>query len=254
MYPHHKSYKNSTKRCHHCGRCGHIRPFCYKLYVYPPYYSQPKSKGKRGKKNQAKKVWKPKETIKCLLAHVPLGVSSRKDWYFYSGCSQHMTGDMRYIEELKLYSNSYVTFGDGTRGRIKGICKLVSPYLPSHVGVLLVVGLTANLINISQLCGQGMSVSYNKSEYIISRKDQVVLMKGSSSKDNCYMWISQSSSKVTSMKEIIYEYGVKGLPKLKIEEELSLMDFMRLMQGVIIGGKANNQTGGPPNNEQPIVG
>lgn len=43
-------------------------------------------------------------------------------------------------------------------------------------------------------------------------------MKGSRSKDNCYIWISQPSSKVKRMKEIISEDGVKGLPKLKIEE------------------------------------
>lgn len=37
-----------------------------------------------------------------------------------------MTGEKNHLEELKPYSNSYVTFGDGTRGRIKGIGKVVS--------------------------------------------------------------------------------------------------------------------------------
>lgn len=26
VYPHHRGYKNSAKRCHHCGIYGHIRP------------------------------------------------------------------------------------------------------------------------------------------------------------------------------------------------------------------------------------
>lgn len=73
-----------------------------------------------------------------------------------------MTGEKRYDEELKPYSNSYVIFGDGTRGRIKGIRKLVSPNLPCIDDVLLVEGLIANLINITQLCYQGLHVSYNK--------------------------------------------------------------------------------------------
>lgn len=148
-YPQLRGYKYSTKICHHYGKYDHIRPFCYKLYEYPQYYSQPKSKGKKGNKTQAKKVWKPKEIVQCLLAHVPLRVSSIKDWYFYSGWSQHMTGERSYIEELKPYSNRYVTFYDGTIERTKGIRKLASLDLICLDGVLLVEGLNANLISIN---------------------------------------------------------------------------------------------------------
>jgi len=44
-------------RCHNCGRCGHIRPYCYKLYGYPQPHVQPKANGKIV---QAKKEWNPK--------------------------------------------------------------------------------------------------------------------------------------------------------------------------------------------------
>lgn len=37
-----------------------------------------------------------------------------------------MTGEKIYLEEWKPYSNSYVTFGDGAKGKIKGLDKLVS--------------------------------------------------------------------------------------------------------------------------------
>lgn len=57
-----------------------------------------------------------------------------------------------------------------------------------------------------------------------------MLIKGSRSKENRYMWISQSSSKVKSMKEMVTEDDIEGLPKLKIEEKLALVRFMRLMQ------------------------
>lgn len=76
-----------------------------------------------------------------------------------------------------------------------------------------------------------------------------MLMKGSIFKDNCYMWISQPPSKVESMKEIVSEDDVQGLQKLKIEEELPLMVFMRLMQGVFIEGKDDDHAGGLPNIE-----
>lgn len=101
-----------------------------------------------------------------------------------------MTKEKSYLEELQPYSNNYVTFGDGAKARIKGICKLVYYGLPSLDNVLLVEGLTINLININQLCSQGLKVSFNKLECVVSSQDQGVVMKGSRSKDNCYLWIS----------------------------------------------------------------
>jgi hypothetical protein len=60
-----------------------------------------------------------------------------------------MMGEKNYLKEVKPYSNSYVTFGNGAKGRIKGISKLVSPGLPCLDDVLLVEGLAANLTSIS---------------------------------------------------------------------------------------------------------
>lgn len=44
-------------------------------------------------------------------------------------------------------------------------------------------------------------------------------MKGSRSKDNFYMCISQPSSKVKSIEEIISEDVLNDFPKLMIEED-----------------------------------
>jgi hypothetical protein len=111
----------------------------------------------------------------------------KKIGFFDSGCSKHMTRDKTCFEELKPYRNNYVTVGDGEKGRIKGICKLVSPGSPSLDDVLLVEGLTSNLISINQLCDQGLNVNFNNSQIIVSRKDQEVLTKGSISKDYSYL-------------------------------------------------------------------
>lgn len=61
----------------------------------------------------------------------------------------NMIAEKTYLEELEPYSNSYVNFGDGTRRKIKGIGKMVYPGLPCLDDVLLVEGLTTNLINVS---------------------------------------------------------------------------------------------------------
>lgn len=99
------------------------------------------------------------------------------------------------MEELKPNPNSYVTFTNGAKGRINVVGKFISPSFPFLNDVLLVKGLTTNLINIIQLCDQGGNVNFNKSKCSVTRKDQEVLMKGPMSKDNYYMSIkSQPSS------------------------------------------------------------
>src|ERR1044072_1267729 len=151
-----------------------------------------------------------------------------------------MTGMKNYLVDLKAYDTSYVTFGDGAKGRIRGIGKLVKTGSPSLDDVLLVEGLTANLISISQLCDQGLVVRFSKEECLVIAENQESVMRGARSKDNCYMWMSQEECKMSkcllskedevklwhkklghlnlkSMKQIISEEVVRGLPKMKIE-------------------------------------
>jgi hypothetical protein len=96
-----------------------------------------------------KKQWKPKSEDVGLIAHTSLRASSREDWYFDSGCSRHMTGVGKFLKDMKSYSSSFVTFGDGAKGEILGIGNLINSDLPKLDNVLLVKGLTANLISIS---------------------------------------------------------------------------------------------------------
>jgi hypothetical protein len=77
------------------------------------------------------------------------------------------------------------------------IGKLASPDLPYLDNVLLVEGLTGNLISISQLCDHGLDVNVNKSMCIVSSKDKEV-MRGSRYKHNCYLWLPQDKSHATS--------------------------------------------------------
>src|ERR1044072_1790975 len=103
---------------------------------------------------QTKSEWKLKEVVPNLIAHKSLRVSSREDWYFDNGFSRHMTGVKNFLEDLKAYSSSYVTFGDGAKGKINGIGILVRSGSPCLDDVLLVEGITVNLISISELCDQ----------------------------------------------------------------------------------------------------
>ncbi|KAK2363199.1 gag-protease polyprotein [Trifolium repens] len=191
--------RRAINRCDHCGRSGHVMKECFKIHGYP---QRPRSPRKNEKKihvqqekyqeTQVKKVWRPKEDSK-LKAHTCIRLSSYEDWYFDSGCSKHMTGDKKYLKELRPCSKGSVTFGDGAKGRIKGIGKLRDPSLPYLDKVLLVEGLTTNLISISQLCEQGLDVYFSNSECIIA-DDQKVVMKGVKTTNKCYKWTPPNNS------------------------------------------------------------
>ena len=79
-----------------------------------------------------------------------------------------MTGVDQYLEDVRPYATNYVIFGDGAKGKIVGVGNLIKQGLPRHDDVLLVKGLTANLISISQLCDLGLQVNFTKPECHIS--------------------------------------------------------------------------------------
>ncbi|PNY13324.1 gag-protease polyprotein [Trifolium pratense] len=139
-----------------------------------------------------KKEWKPKGDDVSLIAHTSFRPSSKEDWYFDSGCSKHMTGVKNFLVDIKSYSTSVVTFGDEAKCEIKGVGKVVHTKLPRIDDVLLVKGLTANLISISQLCHHGLKVNFTKSECLVTNEKNDVLMRGVKSNDNCYLWVPQN--------------------------------------------------------------
>jgi len=73
-----------------------------------------------------------------------------------------MIGVVKFLKNGRPYAKSYVTFGDGAKGKIVGIGNLVSEGSPRLDNVLVVKGLAENLISISQLCDQGLSVNFSK--------------------------------------------------------------------------------------------
>jgi hypothetical protein len=138
-----------------------------------------------------------------------------------------MTGNSDLITDLHPHDLSYVTFGDGAKGEIKGIGKLECPGAPKLDNILLVKGLTSNLISISQLGDQGLSIIFTKTECLIMNKDSEVIMKGIRTNNNCYMWSSQmdNPSKISTVARRIS----KGKEKCQI---ISYMWSSQLEQGV----------------------
>jgi hypothetical protein len=80
------------------------------------------------------------------------------------------------------------------KGEIRGKGKLISNKLPRLDDVFFVEGLFSNLISVSQLCDQGLEVSFNKFGCRVTNKEGLVLMRGSRTKNNCYKWIPEDQT------------------------------------------------------------
>jgi len=102
-----------------------------------------------------------------------------------------MTWVKKNLVDIKSYSTSFVTFGDGAKGEIKEVGNLSRNGVPRLDDVLLVKGLTANLISISQLCYQGLKVNFTKSECLVTNDKDDVITRCVRSKDNFYLWVPQ---------------------------------------------------------------
>ncbi|CAJ2654309.1 unnamed protein product [Trifolium pratense] len=234
-----KKNQDEYPPCGICKRTNHAEKYCRFRDGNLTHTQRMEWKQKDDTTNT--KEYTAESSGKSLIAHTSLRASSKEDWYFDSGCSRHMTGVEKYLKEVKSYATSFVTFGDGAKGEIKGIGRLIDNGLPKLENVLLVKGLTANLISISQLCDQGMRVNFTKNECLVSNNEGNILMKGVRSKDNCYLWTPLEEANVStclltkneevklwhqklghlnlkSMKRVISEEAVRGLPSLQIQE------------------------------------
>jgi len=201
---HHSSKNKKVTRpwvCHHCKRKGHIRPFCFKLYGYP---DQSRHKSRDPEKKNVKKNWTLKSNNAGLMVHTFLGTSSSDIWYFDSGCSRHMTGEMlEMFKNIRSYNDGNVDFGDGSKGRVQGIGNMCSDESPKLENVFLVKGLVSNLISISQLCDQGLEVKFNKTECHVTDQEGEVLMRGIRSNNNCYKCVPYQKDQIFEQAKIL---------------------------------------------------
>lgn len=69
------------------------------------------------KDNKAHRVWKPKVEVKAFIAQNYDWMSSRNKWVLDNGFLKHMVGKEAFLEEVKPFSQGYVTFGYGRKER-----------------------------------------------------------------------------------------------------------------------------------------
>ncbi|XP_031116547.1 uncharacterized protein LOC116020206 [Ipomoea triloba] len=112
----------------------------------------------------------------CYPTIVLSATLTKSQWYFDSGSSRYMTGNVSHLSSVISHSGS-VIFGDGQKRKINGRGTLSVLGLPHLDDVLLVQGLKANPISISQLCDQNWNVSFNKGQCQVLDKANHIVMK-----------------------------------------------------------------------------
>jgi hypothetical protein len=86
-------------------------------------------------------------------------------WLMDSGCSRHMTRNMKWFSSLTPLSHkAYVTFGDDKRGKVLGTSIINVNGFFTLNDVALVDRLRYNLLSVSQLVDANLSVLFHKSE------------------------------------------------------------------------------------------
>ena len=107
-------------------------------------------------------------------------VRGKTYWYLDSGCSRHMSGDKEQFLSLTAFEGGSVTFGDNSKGMIKGVGKVGKTLSQAIENVYFVEGLKHNLLSISQLCDKGNKVEFKSNLcHIVNTETGELVCQGS---------------------------------------------------------------------------
>ena len=111
-----------------------------------------------------------------------------------------MTGNKGLFKTLFEGKIRTVTFRDGSKSVIRGIRTVDIPWLPVFENVWYVDGLKANLLNINQICDNGLNVLFTKYECKILDGGGDCMCVGVRTADNYYGLTPSISNKCFSTK------------------------------------------------------
>ncbi|XP_010412595.1 PREDICTED: uncharacterized protein LOC104698916 [Camelina sativa] len=231
--------------CYFCGKFGHYKRYCSKFWAR--VYGL-KRQGRFFWNGFRRQVWMKKNDMyqteaissgfRCNMAMITEEHEDSEPWFFDSGCSRHMTETKSNLQNIKKLKGGIVTFGDGSNGYTQGKGTTRDTELPPLVNVYVVQGLRANLISISQLCDEGLTVMFTKIDCKAVDESGSVKLYGVRSGNNCYMWQRNSFKcfsaqgsldlwhqrlghmNVRNLTTLVNKEIIRGVPKLKGEENM----------------------------------
>src|SRR5205809_3850645 len=121
------------------------------------------------------------------LLHIFQVPTIKKKLIMNSGCSKHMMGKIILLSSLQHKNGGLVTFGDNNQCKLIGVGNIGQGKNPLIENVLLVDGLTHNLLSISQLCDKGYKVLFDKNACHLYDLDMTNVIAKGYRKSNIYM-------------------------------------------------------------------
>jgi hypothetical protein len=177
--------KKEKRRCHHCGKGGHLKKNCWVLNGKPPSNS-----GIRGKSENAGKsdnAGATENAGKGGTAKVSVAMmdssdgSNTYDLWFDTGATHHIVCDRKLVHELQESHIESVLLGGGEKHPVLGQGKMIIEGGPSGTvnlnGALLVPSLKLNLCSGVQVTAKGAEC-WQGGDKIVIRKDNEVIMTG----------------------------------------------------------------------------
>jgi len=145
-----------------------------------------------------------------------------------------MTGERCMLQCLTLMHGRTITFRGNQKGKIAGVGKIsIDPYPPIH-NVPFVKGLKHNMLNISQLCDNGLDVYFFKEGCVVQHKNGTELFT-TKRKGNLYkINLSElSNQNITCLLSIKWDHWVwhKKLwhASLRLISKLQRHDLVRIL-------------------------
>ncbi|XP_070040326.1 uncharacterized protein [Nicotiana tomentosiformis] len=92
---------------------------------------------------------------------------SSQIWYMDSGCLKHMIGSKDQFLSLQDLKRGNVSFGNGKKSEIIGVCKVGKDDSHSIENVYLIDSLKYSLISVSQLCDRGNLVAFTSTKCFV---------------------------------------------------------------------------------------
>jgi hypothetical protein len=96
-----------------------------------------------------------------------------RHWVIDSGCTNHMTNERKIFshldEDISDFDN--ITFGDDSKGGVKGIGEVPVSKDYNLSNVLLVDSLNLNLLSIAQLCDNGYKCTFTSNDFEVTSLD-----------------------------------------------------------------------------------
>jgi hypothetical protein len=96
-----------------------------------------------------------------------------RHWVINSGCTNHMTGERKIFSDLDEDISDFdnITFGDDSKGGVKGIGEVPNSKDYNLSNVLLVDSLNFNLLSIAQLCDNGYKCTFTSNDFEVTSLD-----------------------------------------------------------------------------------